>query len=57
METAQKDMTVLDDIGKGKYFILHDVCYKALRAIPAGAEAKPGNNCVKVNLNDIVGGN
>lgn len=56
LEMERNDMRVRDDVGKDKFFILHDVCYQALRAIPEGAEAKPGSNCVEVNLNDIVGG-
>lgn len=57
LENAQKDMTVRNDVQKNGYFILHDVCYQALRAIPEGAEAVPGRNCVEVNLNEIMGGN
>lgn len=51
------DMTARDNIGKGGYFILHDVAYRALTAIVKGTEVQPGKNCVKVNLNEVIGGN
>ena len=57
METEQNNMAVRNDIEKGRYFVLHDICYQALRAIPKGAEAKPGSNCIAVDINDILGGN
>lgn len=57
MEAEQNNMVVKTDIGKGRYFVLHDVCYQALRAIPKGAEAKPGSNCIAVDINDVLGGN
>ena len=50
-------MTAQDNISKGSYFILHDVCYQALRAIPKGTEVKPGTNCAKRDLNEMIGGN
>lgn len=50
-------MTVQDNIKKGGYFILHDVAYKALTAIVKGAEAVPGKNCIKANLDEMMGGN
>lgn len=57
MEMERNDMRVRDNVAENQYFILHDICYQAMRAIPEGAEAKPGVNCVTVNLNDIMGGN
>lgn len=50
-------MTVRDNIKKGGYFILHDIAYKALTAIIKGTEAVPGKNCIKANLDEMMGGN
>ena len=49
------DMTVKDNVLKGGYFILHDVLYQALRAIPAGSTAKPNDNCVVKSLSELGG--
>ena len=51
------DMTVNADVPKGGFFILHDVLYQALRAIPSGSKAKPQENCVAKSLNELNGGN
>lgn len=51
------DMTVRDNVPKGGYFILHDVLYQALRAIPIGSTAEPGNNCVAKSLTELKGEN
>lgn len=49
------DMTVRDNINKGGYFILHDVLYQAIQALPKGTEARPGKNCVAKSLNELGG--
>ena len=51
------DMRAKEDIPKGNYFILHDVLYQALRAIPKGSLVKPNENCVAKSLNELNGGN
>ena len=53
----KSDMTVKNDVPKGGYFILHDMLYQALRAIPAGGKAKPQENCIVKSLNELNGGN
>lgn len=57
LNVEKTDMTVLDNVQKGGCFILHDVAYKALQALPKGTWAEPGKNCVKINLNEMIGGN
>lgn len=57
LESERTDMTARDNISKGGYFILHDTCYQALRAIPKGTEVIPGANCIKKDLNEMIGGN
>lgn len=47
--------TAKADISNGQYFILHDVCYQAVRAIPKGSEIKPNDNCVTKPLNELGG--
>lgn len=47
--------TAKADIGKGQYFILHDVCYQAVRVILKGTEIKPNDNCVVKSLNELGG--
>ena len=51
------DMTARDNYPKGSYFIMHDVLYLAIQAIPKGTEVKPGKNCVIKSLNELNGGN
>lgn len=57
METAQNDMTARDNISKGSAFILHDVAYRATKAIVKGTAVEPGKNCLKINLDEMIGGN
>lgn len=57
LESEKTDMTAMDNIGKGKYFILHDICYLALQAIVKGTEVVPGKNCIKKDLSEMMGGN
>ena len=52
LERQQNDMTVKENVPKGGYFILHDVMYQAIQALPKGAEAKPGKNCFVTSLNN-----
>ena len=47
-------MAAKDNYPKGSYFVLHDVVYQATRAIAKGTEVKPGYNCVKKSLEDLV---
>ena len=51
------DMTSKNNVAKGGYFILHDVCYQAIRAIPKGTEVVPGVNCIQKDINEMIGGN
>lgn len=44
------------DIPKGGLFIAHDTVYRATEAILKGAEIRPGRNCDKTTLNEIVEG-
>ena len=55
MESNQTNMTAKMDTSKGQYFILHDVLYQAIRAIPKGSEVKPNDNCVVKSLNELGG--
>lgn len=55
MESNQTNMTAKMDTSKGQYFILHDVLYQAIRAIPKGSEVKPNDNCVIKQLNELGG--
>ncbi len=57
IERQRNDMTVKGNVPKGGLFILHDVIYQAVRALPQGTEAKPGDNCVAKSLNEMNGGN
>lgn len=44
------------DIPKGGLFIAHDTVYRATEAILKGAEIRPGRNCDKTTLNEIMEG-
>lgn len=57
MKVEETDMVVRSNVKKGGCFILHDVAYKATVAMPAGTWAEPGKNCIKIDLDEMIGGN
>lgn len=51
-----QDMTAKDNIARGQYFIMHDEVYLATDPIVKGREIRPGFNCRKKTLDDILKG-
>ena len=47
-------MTAKDNIPQGSYFVLHDVIYRATYPIVKGTEIRPGYNCQKKNLDELI---
>ena len=47
-------MAARDNISQGSYFVLHDEVYQATDPIVKGSEIRPGRNCEKKALDDIL---
>ena len=47
-------MTAKEDIAKWSYFVLHDEVYRAVSPIRKGTEIRPGYNCEKKTLDEVI---
>lgn len=48
-------MTAKDDIAQGSYFVLHDEVFLATDPIVKGSAIRPGYNCEKKTLSELLG--
>lgn len=53
IEAERTSMTARENYPQDAIFVLHDVIYQAIKAIPKGAEIVPNLNCIIKNLNEI----
>ena len=54
LEAALGDMTAKDNVPQYGYFVLHDVIYRATIPITKGSTIRPGYNCRKISLTDLI---
>lgn len=54
LEAALDDMTAKDDFPQGGYFVLHDEIYRAAYPISKGSVIRPGYNCERITLTELI---